>query len=924
MKNNYLILLFCFFIGYNSVAQQSVLFNQVFFTSTFSSSKPTNIQEITGSNFKFTSSSNFADISGNDVAGTLTYFNSNNERVSVSGIIDKRIGNIEAAIFTVGSDNYILILPGNEDSNTGNQTYYNGAGPFNVNSAGVVSALTNLYNSQSSSSTPTSSQSLSIQVGISDPAAVSESSNYLIFTLTFSANRSSGNNVSFTPSITDVSTTSGSDYTNSIEYSEDSNFSTTTTSAPFTVTNTVNTVYLRIPLINDNLVEDTETFVLKTNSFTDSNGDLANGSTGANAIGTISDDGDPYVWNGSSDTNWNNSSNWTPNTVPSSSSNAKIPASLSNYPVLLQNQTINDLEVESGASIDTDTKNLSVNGNLINNGSITNNAFSGKLVLGGSSLQSISGSGSIDNLELNNLAGASITSGSNNQTINRGFFPVNGVLQTNDNLTLNSTSSETAGVFQKGGTCTTYLNGNITLKRYINPNGNATYRFLGNPFNQDKTYADFTNLPLNYTYYYDNSYTTPDPSAANGDPAWTKVTNSSQTFSQHQGIISWVSGSPFTISALGSISQCTVTINLSAYSNNDANKGFVLISNPYAAFLDVSSHPSGNRNGLQNGFYVWDTATDSGDGSSQKSRQSNFNAKGKYVTITPGQSNAASIVPPFGSFFMKLNSGATQVTGSIVFNETEKANNNTVGGYSPFSLKSNPHLESNPNIYILSLINNGSEIDNLVLSFRKEATNQFDNWDLTKMRNSDINFYTKLDSVDYLLAVNTFSEQVEKMEIPVFLESISEISNAEFKLRWEENTLPVDADIYLEDQLNRDRILLSDKKEISFLPGKFDSSTPRFKLLVFPRELNTTENEEVVFYPNPSEDYIYLRGTEILNGDLELKIVNMLGQEIYTKKVNIKNKVDSRIGLEELNSGNYLLIISNELGVKITKKLVKK
>ncbi len=101
------------------------------------------------------------------------------------------------------------------------------------------------------------------------------------------------------------------------------------------------------------------------------------------------------TWDGSTDNNWFDASNWTPAQVPSSSDNVII-ADVTNQPII--NNTIaniaqcNDMTINAGADITIDP-----NGYLTVNGSITNNAGTSGLVINsndsgtGSLIQNTSG-----------------------------------------------------------------------------------------------------------------------------------------------------------------------------------------------------------------------------------------------------------------------------------------------------------------------------------------------------------------------------------------------------------------------------------------------------------------------------------------------------------------------------------------------------
>jgi alpha-tubulin suppressor-like RCC1 family protein len=73
--------------------------------------------------------------------------------------------------------------------------------------------------------------------------------------------------------------------------------------------------------------------------------------------------GPVIIWNGSADTDWFNPANWNGGVVPTSLDNVLIPSGAPNYPDV-GNITVNDLTIQSGASLTSSDHTLTVNGNL--------------------------------------------------------------------------------------------------------------------------------------------------------------------------------------------------------------------------------------------------------------------------------------------------------------------------------------------------------------------------------------------------------------------------------------------------------------------------------------------------------------------------------------------------------------------------------
>ncbi len=149
-----------------------------------------------------------------------------------------------------------------------------------------------------------------------------------------------------------------------------------------------------------------------------------------------------FQWTaGNSSVDWEDASNWSFCGVPEPSSDIIIPSSLPFYPELDQNRTINYLQVGTGTSVDIDAFNLTIEGDISNDGTITGNT--GTITLAGTSKQDIYGSGTanFNNLTLNNANNVELGQGI---TVNNTLTFTSGMMILNDNdLSIGNTGSIT-------------------------------------------------------------------------------------------------------------------------------------------------------------------------------------------------------------------------------------------------------------------------------------------------------------------------------------------------------------------------------------------------------------------------------------------------------------------------------------------------
>jgi hypothetical protein len=200
----------------------------------------------------------------------------------------------------------------------------------------------------------------------------------------------------------------------------------------------------------------------------------------------------PVQWLGSASSDWSDTTNWRCGVVPTVTNDIEIPAGTAYAPVIasaLQGYT-QSINLASGSILTINgTGALHIKGDVTNNGTVTGN---GTVRINNSAAQTVTGIGSVNNLEINNVNGVTITGGGR-LTVNKLLTVTLGTLTTNDSLVLNSDSSNTARVAPVGGN----IVGQTKVVQYI-PGGRRAYRFMAHPFNnyialsQLQQYIDIT------------------------------------------------------------------------------------------------------------------------------------------------------------------------------------------------------------------------------------------------------------------------------------------------------------------------------------------------------------------------------------------------------------------------------------------------
>ena len=258
---------------------------------------------------------------------------------------------------------------------------------------------------------------------------------------------------------------------------------------------------------------------------------------------------------------------------------------------------------------------FSITENFTNSG-VFNSTITGNVItFNGASTQTISGSGlsNLKNLVLDNSSGLAISSGTLN--IEEVFSLTNGNA-TNSSATvlLQSNSDNTAGqIFLSSNS---YF-GNITVERFI-PTSSQGYRMFGSPVQlttlanwQDDgiifsgfTGAEFTSAQSGgYTNSY--AYNESQASDANKEDGWVASDNISNSTVPSSGTWIYTDASTYKLSVTGELYLGDQSISVQKGGVTD-QRGWNLITNPYACNLDWDLFYADNSSIVDNAFWVYD------------------------------------------------------------------------------------------------------------------------------------------------------------------------------------------------------------------------------------------------------------------------------------------------------------------------------
>jgi hypothetical protein len=659
---------------------------------------------------------------------------------------------------------------------------------------------------------------------------------------------------------------------------------------------------------------------------------------------TISSNCTTFIFETAGD--WNTANNWNTNIVPSNIDFAIIRANAT----VSNNQNIGTLTIDPTYSVSiNDGQNLTIEGDIINNGSFTGE---GEVVLTGTSAQSISGGGSFENLRLDNPTSLDFTDPTDLFGV---VYVDQGTLNTNGNLSLRCdfVSGKTAQVGPVGGT----IVGDVTVEqcyparrafRFLSPSVTTATSIRENWQENPVGYLDNPRLGYgthitgvspgsanasvgqdgNNGFDYNPSGNASMFTFDNSTPSWDRVTNANGVLTAGEAYRLFLRGdrsiditlneSPPTATRLSATGVLAIGAQTETNLSNTAN-AFNFIGNPYQAQVNVNSLVTGSTNISSAEYYVWDPTL----GGSPTPGLSG--GRGAYVTVnlpsgtnsfspsgTNKGSNANQFLQPMQAAFVRTN---TDAPASVTFQEAMKAVNEI-----QTDVKSNS-VQEYINIQLFnanSFAEGATPSDGLRINFNKSFITTTED-DSPKLGNLDENLARVEGNAFSAIERRPLPEATE--ELPLFINQYRRESYVmKFDVTDNLNTQIFVKDNYLESLTE----ITSSDNTYSFA---IESSIPesvasdRFSLVFEPVSLSIGEEglANLSLYPNPTKGNFSISGID--SGQYtEVKIYNLIGQQVYTAK----SSGQSTLEITDFNgtTGVYLVKLNTNQGGK-TFKLIK-
>jgi hypothetical protein len=551
------------------------------------------------------------------------------------------------------------------------------------------------------------------------------------------------------------------------------------------------------------------------------------------------------------------------------------------------------LIISSGAKFIAENGNIVLLGNVVNDGSLINNTNT--FVFAGAA-QSLGGTTPVIFNNLTIASGSTTTIIAAGQSL-KGILLSNGTLNSNGNITLLSTVTQTALI---DGSGTGQVTGNVTMQRYL-PSGFG-YKYFSSPF-QGATVNEFGN-EVNLLAAFPLIYKYDETRVSSG---WVAYTNSAGVLNPLHGyaVNFGTSGTPITADLTGVVNNNSLSRTM--YNNNNLyTKGFNLAGNPYPSPIDWNALAGWTKTNIDNSLYYFKASvTDQ--------------YTGTYSTYINGFSSdgvASNIIPSMQAFFIHVTDGTWPVTGTLAMNNNVRINNfsqqffKSANSYSGSFLRLTAHFGDIPD-----------SSDPMVIYFDEKAMAEFDSGlDALKLMNTD-------PLVPNLYAVSFDGHNLSINALPVTEDSLlvvplglktARTGSIIFRIK-DTGDLPAGTQIYLYDDLTKaDQNLNLNKEYTVYLSaGEYIN---RFSIRLVK---GTTGIPEII----PDTDLFSIYSSHgILKADINLVpgtrgtliINNISGQILFRREIYAGGYQEFD---PKLKSGIYLIsyITGN---VRDTKKII--
>lgn len=343
---------------------------------------------------------------------------------------------------------------------------------------------------------------------------------------------------------------------------------------------------------------------------------------------------------------------------------------------------------------------------------------------------------------------------------------------------------------------------------------------------------------------------------------------------------------------------------------------YVLIGNPYQAIVDIADLLRvDNSNINPNEYYIWDP------------QLAGTNGRGAFATVDMRNgginydgSQANGYLQPGQAIMLRATGeGPVSATFKEVFKRVEEDMTYTF-------LVPPTHIAMQ--LYYRDAFENGeTATDGLGITFDPDGNNGIDRLDAPKMGNLDENLAAVNDG--QLFAIERRALPQNEEVIPLF---INNYRQTEYVFRAQFISAPEGTTAYLYDNYTGDYTEVSEHEATVYPfdlvandPASMESDRFEIRFAVRPLGIDDFLISEIQLYPNPTLDNSFNLSAKGFEGqNLDIEIVNMIGQLVHSEQVTVSSDGHARINLaENFATGVYSVKITTEGNGSVSKKLIK-
>lgn len=653
------------------------------------------------------------------------------------------------------------------------------------------------------------------------------------------------------------------------------------------------------------------------------------------------------LWTGQYSTDWYTPGNWCSNTVPTPTTNVKVPSNVPNMPTIPQGcVTINNLELQDGTTLTFKNACFEFTGKTTGTGKFITDCSS-KLTVSGSggsagTIYFQNGGDNLGALTLNRTGGDGSVAVGSPVAICDVLTVTTGTVVTNNQVTIKSTPEKTARVAPLD--CNTAaVSGDVIVERYLT--ARRAWRLLAVPTTGQQTMKEawqegaltvLENPHPGYgTHVTGGTFTNGfDQTQTNSiginlfDPvigsfSTRRLSSTYLPISSEKGYFLFYRGNRSTSLTTNTPPPTATTLRTKGalitcdQTDYTGTGNCTMFANPYASAIDFTKLTRSNVPAV---FYLWDPYLGTSGGYQA------FDAENGYVPVPGGGSygKTPNTVIESGQAFMIMKPAAN---GSITFHESAKVEGSTNRGF-----RAAAGVKMGLLLNTIELNKKTNLVDGALTIFGDYAT-EVDELDVKKLANVDEEIAFEQGSE--ALTINR--RQPVGSADTLFIKT-NNLQARSYQLKFEPAQFDPSATAILEDKLLQTATPISLTEattyEFTVAEGKEAAQANRFMIVLkhaavvqkggVRTVVPAIAEAKMMVYPNPVVgSNIKFRVTNLPKGTYALSLVNMLGQNVYAGQISHQGgNLDSKFIAPQLSTGKYHLIIKNN-SISISQSLNK-